>query len=657
MTDIRAFVGHSFTDEDDLVVRTFLEYFDEVQKLEHGFSWDHAKAAEAKDLAEKVLMKMQDKNLFIGICTKKERVIGDQELKPPFWPRKQLAAAEGSFEWKTSDWITQEIGLAIGRGMELMILLEKGVRRPGGLQGNHEYIVFERDAPEKAFKQILQTLRSLMPKMNVIASEAKKPDAEREPTELNDTGQGEASWLEPKADWPRRRYELAFLHAVADEDAVEEEKIDKAFLASAHSQELGAPVSWEAVKERLRIMFGKGGKLITLEQLAITHQQNSEVHRNLGLAYRAYDQHRRAAEQFDLAAEVADSLESKFGCYGEAVLSLIDSGETARARGQIEKIKVLARDIQNGQQLLIGILRQAAEKQENNDAVFGLYEFLLQLAPDDVDSRFSLAYRYSKNAFEDLSLFHYLKINYPDRSSATWNNLGVQFDHFDLVVKAVEAYRKSEALGETLAMGNLAYKLLNAGFIREAEELCNKALQIENCDKRVSQALTRVKEVPSEEAKKQEEIAAQVVQVSKFFGDFGRALLDEVVSEHEGRWQGPDCELKITIRNGKFNAVGEFQRDGLGALANALMGIYATTTPSVPRRFSVTYKGDLDGRTVKGVMQREELGKAAPPPTLSGSISNEVKVLMVISDSLQYISVCERVDSKERTFKELQFIG
>lgn len=72
MTEIRAFVGHSFTEVDDPVVRIFLEYFNEVQKMNLGFSWDHARAAETKDLSEKVLMKIQDKNLFIGICTKKE---------------------------------------------------------------------------------------------------------------------------------------------------------------------------------------------------------------------------------------------------------------------------------------------------------------------------------------------------------------------------------------------------------------------------------------------------------------------------------------------------------------------------------------------------------------------------------------------------------
>ena len=137
MTYIRAFVGHSFTEDDDPVVRTYLDYFTELQKVVPGFTWDHAKAAEAKDLSEKVLLKIQDKNLFIAICTQKERVIAANGLKPSVWPWKHLAAAENSFEWKTSDWITQEIGLAVGRDMELMILLENGVSRPGDLQGNH----------------------------------------------------------------------------------------------------------------------------------------------------------------------------------------------------------------------------------------------------------------------------------------------------------------------------------------------------------------------------------------------------------------------------------------------------------------------------------------------------------------------------------------
>ena len=38
---------------------------------------------------------------------------------------------EAALCWKTSDWVIQEIGLATGRGLELILLVEDGVRRPG----------------------------------------------------------------------------------------------------------------------------------------------------------------------------------------------------------------------------------------------------------------------------------------------------------------------------------------------------------------------------------------------------------------------------------------------------------------------------------------------------------------------------------------------
>lgn len=71
MIEIRAFVGHSFTDDDSDVVRRFLDYFDVVSRMVPQFSWVHAEAAEPKQLAEKVLSLMSDRNVFIGICTKR----------------------------------------------------------------------------------------------------------------------------------------------------------------------------------------------------------------------------------------------------------------------------------------------------------------------------------------------------------------------------------------------------------------------------------------------------------------------------------------------------------------------------------------------------------------------------------------------------------
>ena len=107
---------------------------------------------------------MRDKNLFIGICTKRERTISPNNLKKTFFRKDVLKAASQDFKLKTSDWILQEIGFAVGKQIDIMLLLEEGVRRPGGLQGDLEYISFSRGEPEKSFNKILEMLKSLMPK-------------------------------------------------------------------------------------------------------------------------------------------------------------------------------------------------------------------------------------------------------------------------------------------------------------------------------------------------------------------------------------------------------------------------------------------------------------------------------------------------------------
>src|SRR5262249_49466208 len=141
---IRAFVGHSFLPKDEDVVKAFTNYLNDLKDALPSFMWEHAERAEPTTLTDKVLKIAKDKNLFIGICTKKESAVPAESLAS-WWPfRAYLLARSDQYESKTSDWVIQEIGMAIGMGMKTIILQEKGLRSPGGLQGNTEYIEFER---------------------------------------------------------------------------------------------------------------------------------------------------------------------------------------------------------------------------------------------------------------------------------------------------------------------------------------------------------------------------------------------------------------------------------------------------------------------------------------------------------------------------------
>ena len=89
MKQLRAFVGHSFDDQDQQLVRSFQDYFDSL-KGTIDFEWDHAKRAEPRELCKKVKAKMEGKNLFIGIFTKKDFRIAPDKLEASEAPEKNV---------------------------------------------------------------------------------------------------------------------------------------------------------------------------------------------------------------------------------------------------------------------------------------------------------------------------------------------------------------------------------------------------------------------------------------------------------------------------------------------------------------------------------------------------------------------------------------
>src|ERR1700752_554436 len=181
MKEIRAFVGHSFSEDDAKVVNSFLRYFDQLSNLLTNFSWEHAEDAEPKVVAEKVMSLIVNKNVFIGICTKKECVLQPGSIKKHILHPRQFLFQETECYWKTSDWIIPEIGLAKGRNLDIILLIESGVRKPGGIQSDLEYIEFDRSAPDKSFGKIVEMLTALSPKKHItsaIATDAPSADNE-----------------------------------------------------------------------------------------------------------------------------------------------------------------------------------------------------------------------------------------------------------------------------------------------------------------------------------------------------------------------------------------------------------------------------------------------------------------------------------------------
>ena len=652
MKSINAFVGHSFTEDDAAVVNLVLNYLSRVAELNPSFSWTNAKHPEPISVDDKVLALLEGKNLFIGICTRKERVVSSNALSSCWMSRQKLTVNATALEWKTSDWIIQEIGLAIGRGMDIILLVEEGIRSPGALQGNLEYISLNRDAPERSFDALLAMLATLTPRPTDGAAAAVPPSSS-EPAESTD--HPEHDWITPKPEWNRGDFEFAMMHCVATKNAQAKEVVDKAFLASKVGASDEDQKEWLAYKEYISIALGRGGDLSRLETIAAELPDNANVILHLARSYARYEEHGKAAPLYQAAAERTKSVPSKIELLGQAALCFEKADKKADADRLASQIRTICSDAHEGEMELLLAEKDLAALRKNDDAEIALLERQLELNPTDNETRFSLAYKYSNIGLDSMAAYHYSRIRTPTRSAIAWNNFGVALESLKLPVKAVEAYRNSAGLGETLAMSNLAHRFLNAGFVDEAKQILGEALRVADHHKNVDKALGVISDRVDDEEKQETSVYEKAKPVSEFFRSFGQARIKPLTIGLQGTWKTPTCDVVIQIDGTSVVARGTYEVTATGLLSAALMG--TRTADSTPVKYFLEYRGDLYGQTVSGTVSRGQVGitKSAATSTLLGA-ETKPTFLMWLGDAGTVIYVMERPTPEESRFYQLERI-
>ena len=473
MNELRAFIGHSFEEDDEEIVLVFLQYFDQIRKLRPDFSWENARSASPRDLAEKVLSLIADKNVFIGICTRREWAVPPERPSPSLWPRGFWKAPRSAFQWKTSDWILQEIGLARGRGMEIIILLEEGVRKPGGLEGNVEYIGFNREHPQECFGQILEMVQAISPRATqLIGGVSENPV--KLASEVAEPPQDNNNFVEPLPSWSIQDYRRALLRGVYSENEEQLSRITAAYFATPEGANKTAKAEWNSNIEAAKILWGKGGSLDALHRLAVENPESSMISAHLARAYAQYGDFDRSAAEY-LKAATIPSAPDGYWLRSRAAVQLIKAGRSVDARDVVEAMKSDTTADVGNERILLDLMAEIAGLEKDKTAEVAAMERIVEMSPDDISTRFQLAFGHSEQGNEDMALHHYRAIPQRERDQSAWNNLGVPYDRFSMPGKSVSSYRKAEEMGETLAMSNLARRLMNAGFLKEAEAEFNSS--------------------------------------------------------------------------------------------------------------------------------------------------------------------------------------
>jgi tetratricopeptide (TPR) repeat protein len=610
MTGIRAFVGHSFLAQDEALVRTFTDYFNTLKRGALEFDWDHATEARPEEVSAKVLELIEDKNVFIGICTRNERAIKDSKLSARLLGH--CLSKDSDLEWKTSDWIIQEIGLAIGRGMHCCLLVERGVRKPGGLQGNLEYIEFNRSSPEKAFPKILEMLTALKNKSlssiplhgtEMGSASPKATSPKEEATLLND----------PDSSWGEERYRTQYMFATIVKDHAHASKISIAFRNSPFGSDGEAAIRWLAFCELQNVRWNEGVSLEKLKELAKSNEGNVFVQESLAKGYAHFQDFNNAERHLRNAIARADTASLKMNLLGDLLEILQKSGNVEAVERVVSELKSLAVSPDQESEVLRW-LSEVPSWYKHDLIKAAIIERRLVIDPTDISARFQVAYLHSQMGSDPLAMYHYEKVPSGSRNGMVWNNLGVVYQAFSLPAMAVGAYRSAIAKKETLAMSNIAYLYMGAGFIHEAKEIVELAQKEENYHKNIASALVRLKEVPDEEEKLHHEKLEGVAEKSSILARFGELLMHSIPNVFPHALTDDKCELKVVCLGASFSALGSYreersQQSGVGAFGTISAG---------EEFFTVAYTGQIFGSLVVGERTIERTGGASPSLSIFG---------------------------------------
>ena len=198
--------------------------------------------------------------------------------------------------------------------------------------------------------------------------------------------------------------------------------------------------------------------------------------------------------------------------------------------------------------------------------------------------------------------------------------------------KAVAAYRVAETKNETLALSNLAKKLLNAGFEPEARALCEQAQKMPNVNDAIAETLLSISQATEDEEKKQNQILKESKPVQDFFIQFGDAASLQLPKRAEGIWKGNRCALNFVVENGRLTANGEYTvKSGIGLINSIMAGPGGGgALEANPRRMIVKISGYTYGCAAICELSISEEGKRQPA-TLLGAASDKEKLLLALS--------------------------
>lgn len=423
---------------------------------------------------------------------------------------------------------------------------------------------------------------------------------------------------------------------------------------------------WEATVLRYSHALGDTDALHKLEEMEKQNPGVPEVIKELAHRYREMGEFEEAKKRFLLAKEQYDIEDedqrySIVDCYVQAGVCLASANKYDASIDMLKQILGKNEFKDQYAKILRAMAYIAKNKKSLEDFTF-YAEASLSADPLNIELRFDVAYTYSNMGREKLSLLHYKKLADITPQAGTLNNLGICYDHLKLKAKAISSYLKSAEQKETLAMGNLAFAYLNAGFVNAAKEVIDQANKYYAEDievnPRVASALNKLEYLKKEEDQNETKFLKEAEQERKFRLKYSEAKLSEkTISKNnwQGPWDTPWGEAKIAPDEKSESFKINLHTKEEDKLASVLVPSFGFLQPTkIYKERYIVIDGRISGLTGRYTIQIDDTKQTT---ILASGKLYSATGYMIINESCFRIEIMEKTADDKTEFKEWKKVG
>lgn len=639
---MQAFLAHSFRKEDEDLINAIIVFLTN----EIGLKCVQGLRAQNKSVSEKVKTRISDSPIFIAIFTKTEPYIkvSDLSWSQRLWPNKHIF-------YLTSNWVIQESGFAVAKQKELIFLVEDGVTGLPELQGDLEYLPFNRNNLSPAFVKLQTIVRDIIegksPKGQGLVATEEPPGADDEkPSEAEQEKRGTGEAFNE------------MFKASRDNDIPKAEKIFEEKIKST-LDEKQLPF-FESFLLRRKYETGEGSSLSQLEafakktnnpdvyrQLAYCYSFARRKHENISALEKCIELYKDISEQVDIVRHVVDCY-LEYGEHPEAINFVFTLLQKVEYKDKHEDLFMF----------LVKIANTVAD--DNLYYVFA--EKYLEINPGNINVRFSLARKYSNGKYQKLALYHYKRLLGVQNDAGSMNNIALAYEHLDMKGIANRYFHKAKNMKESYAFGNLAFNYVRGGFVQEAEDILKAADELVKEDielsDNVSNARKEYKQTVENEKKKEKEVLEKAKSLEIFKRQHANAFCFKSDKSSEfkidGEWslnKWGKVLIKHDAATGAIEAKVDIEiEDEVSMFTSLFSGSHlAPKPPKTYKIRTISIKGRMNNMAGYYDIKITETPKNSKPSTLLSSKSEDVYTasgLFIVQDSMDKLDVVE-IDSKE----------